>query len=157
MVDEVPLIAHDDKVAALTRYYTALLGRANSEQWHFDVHDIYSSMPRADAQHLVAPFTAAEALHAVRSMNINSAPGPDGFGPAWYVATWDTVRLDIMKLLTAFHSNNVELTRINRAHIVLLPKKEGATAPGDFRPISLQNCYVKIISKILTTRLQQQI
>jgi hypothetical protein len=43
-------------------------------------------MPTAYAQQLVAPFTVSEALQAVRSMNINNAPGPDGFGPAWYVA-----------------------------------------------------------------------
>lgn len=29
--------------------------------------------------------------------------------------------------------------------------------PGAFRPISLQNCAVKILTKLLTTRLQQQI
>jgi hypothetical protein len=49
------------------------------------------------------------------------------------------------------------LERINRAHIVLLPKREGASNPTDFRPISLQNCPVKIISKMLTARLQAQI
>jgi hypothetical protein len=155
VIDGVPLIAHGDKVSALTEYYTMLLGRGSPGRWHFDVHDIYSSMPTADAQLLVAPFTASEALQVVRSMNINSAPGPDGFGPAWYVATWETVRPYVMRLLAAFHSNNVDLGRINRAHIVLLPKKEAAIAPGDFRPISLQNCSVKIISKILTTRLQK--
>jgi hypothetical protein len=86
MVDGVPLIAHDDKVFALTNYYTMLLGRGSPGHWHFDIRDIYSSMPTAYAQQLVAPFTVSEALQAVRSMNINNAPGPDGFGPAWYVA-----------------------------------------------------------------------
>src|SRR6185436_15853708 len=35
--------------------------------------------------------------------------------------------------------------------------KEAATTPSDFRLISLQNCPVKILSKIFTTRLQDQI
>jgi len=62
-----------------------------------------------------------------------------------------------MQLLWAFQHGVADLNRINRAHIVLLPKCEGATAPKDFRPVSLQNCPVKIITKILTTRLQKQI
>ena len=40
---------------------------------------------------------------------------------------------------------------------MLLPKKDAATSPSDYRPISLQNCPVKILTKILTTRLQAQI
>jgi hypothetical protein len=62
-----------------------------------------------------------------------------------------------MDFLTSFHGGDVDLDRINRAHIVLLPKCPGATAPKDFRPVSLQNCPVKIITKILTTRLQRHI
>jgi hypothetical protein len=37
---------------------------------------------------------------------------------------------------------------------VLLPKKDEARKPQDFRPIALQNCTVKGISKVLTNRLQ---
>jgi len=60
-----------------------------------------------------------------------------------------------MELLCSFHNGTANLDRINRAHIVLLPKKEVARQPKDFRPISLQNCPVKIITKVLTTRLQR--
>ena len=88
-------------------------------------------------------------------MNANSAPGPDGLGPGFYRAAWHTVKGDVMRFLEAFHSGSTQLESINRAHIVLLSKKTGATAPSDFRPISLQNCPVKILTKILTSRLQQ--
>uniref|UniRef100_A0A0A8ZXU4 Uncharacterized protein n=1 Tax=Arundo donax TaxID=35708 RepID=A0A0A8ZXU4_ARUDO len=47
------------------------------------------------------------------------------------------------------------MRRINKACIALLPKRPGATRPADFRPISLQNCDTKAVSKGLTTRLQQ--
>jgi hypothetical protein len=51
----------------------------------------------------------------------------------------------------------VELERINRALIVLLPKTEVAATPAQFRPVSLLNCPVKILTKLLTIRLQRQI
>jgi hypothetical protein len=41
--------------------------------------------------------------------------------------------------------------------MVLLPKKPSANVVSAFQPICLQNCCVKILSKILTTRLQAQI
>ena len=49
------------------------------------------------------------------------------------------------------------MERLNRAYIVLIPKKDGAATPDAFWPISLQNCPMKILSKLLTSRLQMQI
>lgn len=46
---------------------------------------------------------------------------------------------------------------INRVLIVLLSKTEVAATPAQFCPVSLQNCPVKILTKLLTTRLQRQI
>jgi len=62
-----------------------------------------------------------------------------------------------MQFLDEFSSGAVELERVNRAYMVLLPKKPGAVSVTDFRPICLQNCSVKIAAKILTTRLQADI
>lgn len=39
--------------------------------------------------------------------------------------------------------------------MVLIPKKDVTTHPKDFRPISLQNCLPKIMSKVMTSRLQK--
>jgi mannosylglycoprotein endo-beta-mannosidase len=89
-------------------------------------------------------------------MKRNSAPGPDGFGPSFFVAAWDTVK-QVMNFVNAFHANAVQLERINRSFMALIPKKPGATAVDAFRPICLQNCTVKIVGKCLTMRLQKEI
>ena len=61
-------------------------------------------------------------------------------------------------MLSSFHAGEVgDLGRLNRAAIVLLPKCTGATQPKDYRPISLQNWPMKVLSKILTSRLQRHI
>jgi hypothetical protein len=41
--------------------------------------------------------------------------------------------------------------------MVLLPKTESANTADAFRPICLQNCIPKLISKMMTSRLQRQI
>jgi hypothetical protein len=42
---------------------------------------------------------------------------------------------------------------LNSAYITLLPKKDGAEQPKDFRPISLMHSFAKLITKLLANRL----
>ena len=121
---------------ALTAYYKHMLGTTSDPVWHFDVSELYHGRVRA-SDALTTEFTEAEAWSAVRSMNGGSAPGPDGFGPSFYRATWPTVKAQVMQFLASFHQGNVQLERINRSYMVLLPKKPGAAAVDAFRPICL--------------------
>ncbi|WVZ92388.1 hypothetical protein U9M48_038459 [Paspalum notatum var. saurae] len=144
---------HEGVTKAATGYYKTLMGSPGSPEWQFSLDNLYPNQQQAPAS-LDQPFTEQEAWAAVRGMKHDSAPGPDGFGPAFYKASWQEVKPDIMQMLNAFHEGSIELERINRSYMVLLPKKPRATAVENFRPICLQNCSVKIASKILTTRLQ---
>ena len=90
-------------------------------------------------------------------MDRSSAPGPDGFGPSFYRAAWSSIKSQVMAFLQAFQQRQVQLGRINRSYMVLIPKKPGAVAVDAFRPICLQNCSIKILSKMLTRRLQKEI
>lgn len=54
----------------------------------------------------------------------------------------------------AFHNLHcTSLSLINTSNVVLLPKKDGAEAIPDFRPISLIHSFIKIITKVLAMRL----
>jgi retron-type reverse transcriptase len=57
-------------------------------------------------------------------------------------------------LVNAFFHNDLCLQSINSAYITLVPKGEGARKVNDFRPISLLNTSVKLITKLLANRLQ---
>jgi len=59
-----------------------------------------------------------------------------------------------MQFLQAFYDDEVQLENVNRSYMVLIPKKPDACTVDAFRPICLQNCCVKILSKILTTQLR---
>jgi hypothetical protein len=58
-----------------------------------------------------------------------------------------------MKLVQAFYDNTLDLNKLNMVVICLIPKKENANEIKNYRPISLINCSVKIITKCLTDRL----
>ena len=148
-VNGIQVTNHPAKVQALTDHFRSIMGIPGNTVWHFSCDTLYQDLPKAGDE-LTLPFTEQEAAAAVRSMNRCSAPGPDGFSPSFYSAACQTVKEDVIQFLTAFYEENVQLERVNRSHMVLIPKKPDVNTVD-------ANCCVKILSKILTTRLQTQI
>jgi Reverse transcriptase (RNA-dependent DNA polymerase) len=58
-----------------------------------------------------------------------------------------------MKLVHAFHSNTLDLSRMNLAFICLIQKKSDANIITQYRPINLINYSMKIITKLLIEKL----
>ncbi|KAK1609948.1 hypothetical protein QYE76_033621 [Lolium multiflorum] len=105
-----------------------------------------------------AVYLSANPVHHRRTKHIEldiHFVRPDGFGPAFFKIFWDTVRSDIVAFLDEFHRGDSHLPGINQAYIVLLPKTENVVTAEGFRQISLQNCLMKIVTRILTSRLQR--
>lgn len=119
----------------------------------FDPEALYTRSLVVDTAPLVAPFERAEILAVVAKLDCSNAPRPDGHGPSFYHASWPVVTDDLQGLFNGVHAWTVCLDGINTSFIALLPKREDMPALGDFRPISLQNCDVKIFCRDLTTRL----
>jgi hypothetical protein len=94
---------------------------------------------------------------ALFSMDMFSSPGPDGFEPSFYKTFWPNCKHLLLTWLADCHEGRANLDGINRAHLVLLPKGEGVRKADGFRPISLQNCPMKVFSKILVNRLKPSI
>jgi hypothetical protein len=62
--------------------------------------------------------------------------------------------MDICAAIQHFLSMNQQnLHLLNKAYIVLIPKKQNPEGVSDYRPISLIHSFAKIVSKILATRL----
>ena len=82
-------------------------------------------------------------------MGVDKSPGPDFFPVFFYRYFWDIVKPKVIRLLDDLFDSSLQLYRINYARVVLIPRK-GTIKVGNFRPISLLNAPVKIISKVLT-------
>ena len=82
-------------------------------------------------------FTEEEVFEAVKHMNGDKAPGPDGFSLAFFQACWTTLKADLMQVFHQFHEHGTFEKSINATFIALIPKKPGAMEMKDFRPISL--------------------
>lgn len=78
-----------------------------------------------------------------------------GFTGKFFIACWPIIKLDLMAALLRFQSLNCQgLNALNSATMILLPKRDEPSAPGDYRPISLVHGFGKIAAKMLANRLQ---
>jgi hypothetical protein len=59
-----------------------------------------------------------------------------------------------MAMVRGFERGEVNISRINYAMIILIPKEEEARSLKKFRPISLINCSFKVFPKALNNRLE---
>lgn len=154
--DGVVTSAHDAKSTILHTFYSDLLGRARETAWDFNLHDLYPHFA-VNTDNMSDPFTMTEITHALFAMDVHASPGPDGFGPSFYRHFWSSIRDDVLHLFCDFYEGCLELDGLNRALLVLLPKKEGVRTADGFWPISLQNCPMKLFSKVMVNRLKPHI
>ena len=86
-------------------------------------------------------------------METNKMAGPDKIPVEFYQACWGFIKSDILELFSEFHEGGLNVSRLNYGIITLLPKIKEAAKLQQYRPICLLNCLYKLITKVLTLRL----
>ena len=104
---------------------------------------------------LVTPISEQEVLKAIKDLNNEGAPGPNGFQVFFYKELWSVVKVDVLNVIHEFELGNSGFERLNKSYLFLLPKKSCAERFSDYRPIALSNSIYLIISKIIANRLQE--
>ena len=104
---------------------------------------------------LERPFEKDEVKCAIVECEGSKAPGPDGFSLALFQSCWDSLRVDLMKIVSEFFQTGIINGITNETYICLIPKKYNSSRIKDLRPISLVTSLYKIISKVLALRLRE--
>lgn len=82
---------------------------------------------------------------------------PDYFPLLFYRVFWEDTKCNLSNLLLDLTKGSAQLGRINCSLVTLIPKKDTPEKLGDYRPITLLNSSLKIVSKILANRLMPQL
>ncbi|WOL13087.1 hypothetical protein Cni_G21856 [Canna indica] len=109
---------------------------------------------RRDNNWLLKPVTYEEVKTAVFAINVDSAPGPDGFTSAFFRHFWHVVDKDVVAAIIYFFRNMKLIRPFNDTLIALIPKSKNTLDMSSLRPISLCNIFYKICTKILVKRMQ---
>jgi len=82
------------------------------------------------------------------------APGPDGLPALFFQKYWHIVGREVQDLALSILNTGEQPHDINKTFLVLIPKGKNPSTPKDFRPISLCNVVMKIVTKAITNRLK---
>jgi hypothetical protein len=110
--------------------------------------------PAHNLSTLDLPFSRSEIDLIIRNLPSNKSPGPDGFNTDFVRKCWPVIALDFYELCDKFYEGSICLDSINGSYVTLIPKLSLPTSVGDYRPISLLNTSMKILTKLLANRLQ---
>jgi hypothetical protein len=99
-------------------------------------------------------FTEHDVEEAINQMHPLKAPGPDGLPALFFQKFWHVVGRDVKNLVLGILNNNKSPEFINSTFIVLIPKGKNPKSPKDYRPISLCNVVMKIVTKALANRIK---
>jgi hypothetical protein len=154
-VNGVAMSKHEDKANILWEAFKERLGKSEFSHIYFDLDSLISGEPGLDD--LQAPFTTEEIDAIVSNLPSGKSPGPDGFNTDFLKKCWNVTKPEFYELCNGFYNSNIYLQSINGSFIVLVSKVDNPSIVSDFRPISLLNSSLKLITKVLANMLQKVI
>jgi len=146
---------HEQKATMLWMAFKQRLGMTEHGQMLFDLSQLIQQVQ--DLSTLEQPFTKEEIDGIVQQLPNNKSPGPDGFSNEFIKGCWPLIANDFYNLSSQFHIGNLCLKSINSSYVTLIPKLDTPLTVSDYRPISLLNSSVKLLTKLLANRLQGSI
>ncbi|XP_018474082.1 uncharacterized protein LOC108845359 [Raphanus sativus] len=103
---------------------------------------------------LIKEPSAQEIRAALFDIHPDKAPGPDGFSASFFHENWEVIGASVVKEIQGFFVTGCIPSSLNTTHVRLIPKHTGAKSIVEYRPIALCNVFYKIVSKLLSKRLQ---
>ena len=113
---------------------------------------INKSMSSTDKAICDDPISLNQLEIAMKELPIHKSPGLDGLLVEFCRSMWETIKLDFHEIVTEISKDNFSK---NRGVIEIVFKKQNRHNLKYYRPITLPNTDVKIITKVLAMKLKK--
>lgn len=130
------------------------------EKWHVRpkfINRSFMTISDDDRCYLETEFSVDEIKKAIFDCGSEKEHCADGFTFKLLKNQWGEMQSDIMRFVKYFEANRNISKECYSSFITLIPKVKDPLNLGDYRPISLIGCVYKIISKSLTSILNNVI
>jgi len=107
--DEGTIVGEDNLDVYITEYYKKLFGApapSNFSMGEDIIHDI-PQLSREENDIIIADFTEKEVHDAIFQMELNKAPGPDGFLAEFYQKNWEVIKGDLMEMFLQLRNGDL--------------------------------------------------
>lgn len=153
--DGLPVYEEEKIAEVFSNYYSHLFTSNPNEGGQIIEEALSPCITEKQNELLIQPPTNEEIRIATFAIHPDKAPGPDGFSAAFFQANWEVTGPAVTREIQDVFSTGSLAMTVNHTYVRLIPKNLEAKRAEDFRPIALCNIYYKIISKLLSLRLQK--
>ena len=158
LVDEydLPRTLPGELVEHVHRYYTGLYGcdqNDTTKQIVF-LDNINAKLSDQKNSNLHLDLSEREIETAISQMAKGKAPGPDGLSIELYTHCWPIVKDEVVSMLREMFFTETIHPQIKTGYLTQIYKKGQKNEITNYRPISLLNYDLKILTKCLTNRIK---
>jgi hypothetical protein len=166
--NNIPYLTEKEREESIYKFYSDLYKKPDVQDNNMTIEEflgdvafeedvINSKLTEAEKNSLDRPLTIEELDNSMRKSKLNSAPGIDGISNRFIRDCWDLFRVPLYKYALKCFEKGELTDNFRSAKIRLIPKKGDCSKIKNWRPISLLNCFYKIISRAIAERLKKVI
>jgi hypothetical protein len=141
---------------AMVDFYSVLLGTPfpNRQSVDYNIIQAGALLSSEDAMVLCRDISNEEIGAALQGIGNDKAPGMDGFNSFFFKKNWDIVGNDVSSAIHYFFRTNRLAKQFSATALTIIPKCNNPNGLTDYRPIACCSIVYKIITKIITARLE---
>ncbi|PNY14016.1 ribonuclease H [Trifolium pratense] len=132
----------------LVDHFQSLFTKQDTQNINETVQVVKGRINNKMFQELSKEFTKDEVFQAIKDMKSLAAPA------LFYHNYWEIIGEEVTNMVLDVLNNNGDPSHLNSTYICLIHKIKNPSSPSDFRPISLCNVTLKIITKTIANRIK---
>ena len=146
--------------AAISNFYSALYAHNPCDDTLEDIEEFlkdikHETVSDLENESLTNEITETEVHNFIKTLKPSKAPGTSGLNSGYFLEIWPYAGSLITRSINDCLESGTLPDKQKEGVIVLIPKQDkDQRIIGNLRPITLLNCYYKIISGIITNRMK---